>query len=42
MVEFISKLVWQDIITLSSFIFGTLTLIVYLEQRKSVKKNQIY
>jgi hypothetical protein len=35
--EFLSKLTWQDIVTGLSVVFGLVTLIAYLDQRKSNK-----
>ena len=40
MLEWIQALKWQDWATAASFIFGLITLIAYIDQRRSAKQSQ--
>lgn len=40
MIEYLSKIEWQDIVTVLSIFFGVITLIAYFDQRKSNKQNK--
>lgn len=42
MEEFINNLKWQDVVTALSIVFGLITLIAYLDQRKSNKDQKKY
>jgi hypothetical protein len=40
-IDFVSKMTWQDWATLGGFLFGIVTLIAYLDQRRGNKRNQV-